>query len=133
MNGKCTCSADGPDGAVACSCDHDHDHDHNHEHDHDEEFGSATVTMVDQETGEEFTFEMVDSLELDGETYCLLATVSDEPEAIFVRVVTLEDGTEGLLSLEEDEFDRVAEAYDRLLEESDDEADVVLTDEEEDR
>ena len=43
---------------------------------------------------------------------------------MFVRVEEQEDGTEGFVSLEDDEFDRVAEEYDRLCEleaEADDE------------
>jgi uncharacterized protein YrzB (UPF0473 family) len=122
----CGCSQVGNDAAGACGCGHDHDED-----------DSALVTMVDEETGEEYTFEMVDSIELDGETYCLLATVEDEPEAVFVKVVTMEDGTEGLMSLEDDEFDRVSEAYDRMIEEDDeddedDEPEEDLPDEKED-
>ena len=109
----CGCGHDhGEDAGGACGCGHDHDGD-----------DSSLVTMVDEETGEEYTFEMVDSFELEGETYCLLATVEDEPEAVFVKVVTMEDGTEGLMSLDDEEFDRVAEAYDLMIEEDDEEDD----------
>ena len=99
----CCCGHEHND-AAGCACGHDHETDE-----------SALVTMVDEETGEEYTFEMVDSIELDGETYCLLATVEDEPEAVFVKVVTMEDGSEGLMSLDEEEFDRVSAAYDSML------------------
>lgn len=114
------------DGGCACGCGHDHGEDAGgacgcgHDHDGDD---NALVTMVDEETGEEYTFEMVDSFELEGETYCLLATVEDEPEAVFVKVVTMEDGTEGLMSLDDEEFDRVAEAYDLMIEDDDEEDD----------
>ena len=107
----CDC---GSDGADCCGCGHDHDHDHGDE-------GSALITMVDEETGEEYTFEMVDSIEFEGETYCLLATVDEEPEAVFVKVVTADDGTESLMSLDDDEFDRVAAAYDSMIDDEDDE------------
>lgn len=77
----------------------------------------AIITMVDQETGEEYDFIMADEFEFDGEVYCLLMTTdSDEPSALFVRVVEGEDGVETYESLEDDEFDRVAEEYDRLCE-----------------
>ena len=98
------------------NCGHDHDHDHDTD-------GSALITMVDEETGEEYTFEMVDSIEMDGETYCLLATVDEEPEAVFVKVVTDEDGSESLMSLDDDEFDRVAAAYESVLDEEFDDDD----------
>ncbi len=111
----CDCGADGAD---CCGCGHDHDHDH----DHGDE-GNALITMVDEETGEEYTFEMVDSIEFEGETYCLLATVDDEPEAVFVKVVTADDGSESLMSLDDEEFDRVAAAYDSMIDDEDDEDD----------
>ncbi len=109
----CDCGADGAD---CCGCGHDHDHDHG-------EDSSALITMVDEETGEEYTFEMVDSIEFEGETYCLLATVDEEPEAVFVKVVTADDGSESLMSLDDDEFDRVAAAYDSMIDDEDDEDD----------
>lgn len=102
-----------PHGDCA-SCGHDHDQAQHAD-------GSALITMVDEETGEEYTFEMVDSIEMDGETYCLLATIDEEPEAVFVKVVTDEDGSESLMSLEDDEFDRVAAAYENILDDEHDE------------
>ena len=120
--------------------DHDHDHhDHAHDHDHDHDHGeegldfsdAATVTMVDEETGEEFEFYIVDDFDFEGEVFCVLVTIDEEePEAVFVRVMTMEDGTEGFTTLEEDEFERVAEEYERLCELESDEYDDY--DEEED-
>ncbi len=85
-----------------------------HEHELDEDV--ALVTMVDQETGEEFEFEIADEFDFEGEIYLVLLTTDEDPEAVFVRVVTQEDGTEALESLSDEEFDRVAEEYDRLCE-----------------
>lgn len=127
--------------------DHDHDHhDHAHDHDHDHDHGeegldfsdAATVTMVDEETGEEFEFYIVDDFDFEGEVFCVLVTIDEEePEAVFVRVMTMEDGTEGFTTLEEDEFERVAEEYERLCElesdeydEEEDEEDSDLEDDE---
>lgn len=123
--------------------DHDHAHDHEHGHDHDHhdhgeeglDFSdAATVTMVDEETGEEFEFYIVDDFDFEGEVFCVLVTVDEEePEAVFVRVVTMEDGTEGFTTLEEDEFERVAEEYERLCElEADEYEDYDEEDDDED-
>lgn len=97
--------------------DHHH-HDHDHDHDHDEELESVVITMVDEETNEEYEFVIADDFEFEGEVYCVLVTQEDDPEAVIVRVVTMEDGTEGFQSLDDDEFDRVAAEYDRLVEEA---------------
>ncbi len=118
---------------VLYSADHGHDgheHDHSHHdcehcdhehHHHDEEEGDPVViTMVDEETNEEFEFVIADDFEFEGEIYCVLVTQDDDPEAVIVRVVTLEDGSEGFQSLDEEEFDRVAAEYDRLVDEDED-------------
>lgn len=95
---------------------HDHDHDHDHHHHDDEE--PAVITMVDEETNEEFEFVIADDFEFEGEVYCVLVTQEDDPEAVIVRVVTLDDGSEGFQSLDDEEFDRVAAEYDRLVDEA---------------
>lgn len=106
----------------SCGCGHDHDHDAE-----DLELTESLITMVDQETGEEYDFIMADDFEFEGQVYCLLLTVDEEEQsAVFVRVEEQEDGSEGFVSLEDDEFDRVAEEYDRLCEleaEADDDGD----------
>ena len=91
----------------SCGCGHDHDHDQDTD---DLELTESLITMVDQETGEEYDFIMADDFEFEGQVYCLLLTVDEEEQsAVFVRVEEQEDGTEGFVSLEDDEFDRVAE------------------------
>lgn len=116
------------------SDEHDHsghDHDHaGHDHDHDHAEDVALVTMVDQETGEEFEFEIADEFDFDGELYLVLLTTDEDPEAVFVRVVTQEDGTEALESLSDEDFDRVSDEYERLCELEEEEGDEE--DEEED-
>jgi len=52
----------------------------------------------------------------------------EEPEMVITRVVTMDDGTEGLMSLDDDEYDRVYAEYERLCEE--DEEDEEEDDEE---
>lgn len=94
---------------------------------------ATTVTMVDEDTGEEFEFYIVDDFDFEGEVYCVLVTIDEEePEAVFVRVMTMEDGTEGFTTLEEDEFDRIADEYERLCELEADEYDEDDDDDEED-
>ena len=111
--------------------EHDHDHDHHHHHDDDEDGEPVVITMIDEETNEEFEFVIADDFEFEGEVYCVLVTQEDDPEAVIVRVVTLEDGTEGFQSLDEEEFDRVAAEYDRLVDEAEEDEDGEEDDEEE--
>lgn len=95
-----------------------------------EDNGSSVITMTDTETGQEYKFDLIDDFIFQDEHYCVLVSADDdqEPEMVITRVVTMEDGTEGLMSLDDDEYDRVYAEYDRLCEEDDEEED----DEEED-
>lgn len=105
-----------------CGCGHAHE-EHPHHHDHGEGCGCGHdhgpeidhyVTMVDEETGEEFKFFIADDFEYKGEVYCVLLTTEEEPEAVIVRVVEDEEG-EHFLSLTEEECDEVYAEYDRIL------------------
>lgn len=79
-----------------------------------------TITMVDAETGEEYQFAVVDGFEYKDQAYCVLVTVDeDDPELVITKVVELDNGEEGLMSLEEAESDEVYAEYDRLCEEAD--------------
>ncbi len=82
--------------------------------------------MTDTETGQEYSFIMADDFIYQDEHYCVLVTADDndqEPEMVITRVVTMEDGTEGLMSLDDDEYDQVYAEYERLSEEDDEEED----------
>jgi hypothetical protein len=111
----CACD-DECDDSCGCGCE---GHDHN-----------STITMTDTETGEEYTFALVDDFLFEDEHYCVLVSTDDEndPEMVIARVVTMEDGSEGLMSLDEDEHERVYAEYERIIEE---EADEDEDDEEE--
>lgn len=107
-----------------------HEHQDDHEHDHDdlsledilpEDMEEFTITMADEETGEEFTFLMADDFELDGEVYVVLLSTEEDPEAVFAKVIDLEDGTEGFETLEDEEYDRVSDYYIELCEAEEDE------------
>jgi uncharacterized protein YrzB (UPF0473 family) len=107
----CGCSDD------ACECGHDHGHEgHDHGHEH------ATIVMTDTETGKEYTFQVEDMFDYEGEVYYVLVTEdSEEPELVITKVVAMEDGTEGLVSLEPEESEKVYAEYDRLCDEAEDE------------
>lgn len=100
------------DCGCSCGCS-DHDHDH-----HDEELGESIVTMVDEETGEEYQFTIVDDFDFEGEMYCVLLTREEEPEALIVKVVSDDEDNDYFMSLEDEEYDRVAAEYERILEET---------------
>lgn len=89
----------------------------------DSEMGESVITMTDTETGEEYQFVIADDFAFEDEHYCVLVTMDDEaePEMIITRVVTMEDGSEGLMSLDESEYDRVYAEYERICEEDTDE------------
>lgn len=127
MNQEAVCGSWSEDGCAGCSgCGsheeegHVHDHTCNHDHEHDHEHGNGIITMVDGETGEEYTFILADDFAYEDDHYCVLITTDEqEPEMVITKVVELEDGTEGLVSLTDDEYDRVFAEYERLCEEED--------------
>jgi uncharacterized protein YrzB (UPF0473 family) len=119
---SCGCSDEG------CDCGHDHGHeghDHGHGHEH------ATIVMTDTETGKEYTFQVEDMFDYEGEVYYVLVTEdAEEPELVITKVVAMEDGTEGLVSLEPEESEKVYAEYDRLCDEAEDEEDDEEDDDE---
>lgn len=109
-----------------CGCsDHDHDQEF---HEVDENIGETSVIMVDEETGEEYEFLIVDEFDFEEQTYCVLLTMDEEPEPLIVKVQEGEDGMEYYVGLEEEEFEKVSAEYDRLLDEIEDEEDSEESD-----
>jgi len=101
-----------------CGCGHDECKDDCSEEGVNEE--QDIITMVDAETGEEYQFSVVDDFEFKDQAYCVLVTIDEEePELVITKVVQLEDGEEGLMSLDEEEADEIYAEYDRLCEEAD--------------
>ena len=91
----------------------------------------AIITMVDAETGEEYQFAVVDDFEYKNEAYCVLVTVDEEePELVITKVVELEGGEEGLMSLDDEESEEIYAEYDRLCEEAEAEDEDDTTEEE---
>src|SRR5579875_2343063 len=103
----------------------------------DEWMDDDHVVLTDEE-GKEHSFEVVDVIEVEGSEYAILTPEDEEPEeagdeAVIFRIDHDDDGDEVLVEIEDDEeWERVAAAYDRMVEEEDetDEEDDLLSEEE---
>ena len=93
------------------------------------EFGPDLYTLEDEE-GVEQTFELLDVMEAEGNTYYALVPYAENPEDILegsdeLVVLKMEevDGEELLASIEDDEeFERIGQMFlDRIMEEFDEE------------
>ncbi len=79
------------------------------------------IPLVDEETGEEFQFEIIDDADIDGQRYLALVPVEEEVDE-FIVLKVIEDGDDTRLETidDDDEFDKVADFFnDRLFEEVD--------------
>ncbi|MBR2749835.1 MAG: DUF1292 domain-containing protein [Clostridiales bacterium] len=91
----------------------------------------AIITMIDADSGEEYQFALVDDFEYKDQSYCVLVTTDEEePEMVITKVVTMENGEEGLMSLDESEADEIYAEYDRLCDEAELEDEEDYSDEE---
>lgn len=82
---------------------------------------SDTITLID-EAGVEHEFEVEAFLDVDEERYAVLVPQSEEfeDEAVIMRFGKDEDGEEVLFDIEDDEeWEKVADAYDEFIEEED--------------
>ena len=111
----CDCGSEDPkEESCGCGCDCGSED--------QETSGEGVITMTDTETGEEYTFIIADDFSIEDDQYCVLVTMDEkDPELVITKVVTLEDGSEGLMSLDDEEYDRVYAENERLCEEDDDE------------
>ena len=82
----------------------------------DFEFENDIVTLTDED-GVEKNFQIIGDLELDGELYfALVDAESDADEYIILKRVGDENGEDILVTIDDDdEFDRVADAFDDQL------------------
>src|SRR5438046_10213792 len=71
-----------------------------------------TVELVNEKTGEEESYVVHDVVEIEGETYYVLQAEADED-----RVLILRREGESLVTLEDDEHDRVVEQLEEFEEE----------------
>ena len=87
-----------------------------------EEFGGDFVTIVDED-GQEFELEILDTLEMDGNTYTIFAPadieemdVNDPDYGLIILRTTEENGEEVYDSVDdEEELDRVYNRYQEIL------------------
>jgi len=111
----CDCGCDSDcacDESDDCACDQT-----------DEMNGETTITMTDAE-GNEYEFMLYDEIEYNDESYLLLITSDEEePELVIVKVVPGEDGNDALMSVDEEEYDRVFAEYEKICEEEEDDED----------
>ncbi len=81
------------------------------------------VVLTDTETGEEYSFILVDNFDFEDATYCVLIEPDDideeEVSLFFMKLVESDDGEEVLVGLDEDEDDRVFAAYSKYMDEQD--------------
>ena len=82
----------------------------------EENLEAEIITLIDEETGKEQEFELLDRAEIDGNLYFALAIVGDESDE-YVILKAHEDGEDIVFeSIEDDdEFDDVADYFDDLF------------------
>lgn len=80
----------------------------------------ARVTLTDEE-GVERDFEVIGTMELDGNEYFALVAVDGAEDEYIILKAVVEDGEDVLITIDDDdEFDRVADAFDNeMMEEYD--------------
>ncbi|MBY6276704.1 DUF1292 domain-containing protein [Symbiobacterium thermophilum] len=86
---------------------------HDHEHEHDDEI----IVLTDEE-GNEHEFSIVQVITVDGKDYAILLPIEDgeEAEEAVIMRIDEEDGEDVLVEIEsEEEFDRVADAWEEML------------------
>ena len=80
------------------------------------------ITLVDEE-GAEHDFTVIDIIEVDGSEYAILLPVEEEnDEAIILKFTHDDDGNELLVDIEEDEeWEKVADAWEEMMAEEEEE------------
>lgn len=80
----------------------------------DEIFDTEIITLTDEE-GNEIEFEVIASLEIDGNIYYALMPVADNEngECVLLKLEKDEDGEDVLSTIDDDdEYEKVADAFD---------------------
>ena len=78
------------------------------------------VTLVDEETGEEMEFTLVDGFDYKDKSYSVLVTATDneeEAEMVIMEEVEGENGEILLASIDEEIEDEIYDYYDQLCDE----------------
>ena len=97
-----------------------------------EHYDSPELLTLEDEDGVETTFEILDTMDLDGKTYVALTPYFENPEEMLdgdaelvVLVSETVDGEEYLASIEDDEeYEIAADAFDEWLDEQEFEEDL---------
>jgi hypothetical protein len=74
-----------------------------------------TIELVNENTGEEESYVVHDVVEIEGETYYVLQAEADEDQVLILR----REG-ESLVTLDDEEHDRIVEQLEEFEEEDDD-------------
>ena len=108
--------------------DHEHKGEHMHPgHDHDEHehlSEDEVITLVDED-GKEHQFALLDVIEVDENEYAILIPAEDgdaeeADEAVILRMEEDDEGNKVLVDIDDEaEFERVATAWEELLDEED--------------
>ena len=79
-----------------------------------------TITLNDED-GKETEFEVITKLDIEGKEYVIVIPVdSDEDDAVALRIDKDDEGSDILVTIEDDkEFELVEEAYETLFSEED--------------
>lgn len=103
-----------------CNHDHDHDHDHELDHDHDEEMDVIVLTLDD---GTELECAILEIFPLEEKQYIALVTLDDEQKVLLYEFAEVEGSDEIEVTMidSEEDFQKVAEEFNRLMDEEDDE------------
>ena len=86
---------------------------------------SPDVITLNDEDGKEVKFEVITKLDIEENEYVIVLpiddeTAIDEEEGIILKIVKLESGEEGFITVEdEDEYQMVVDAYELWSEEDD--------------
>lgn len=84
----------------------------------DEMFDTEIVTLIDDETGKEVEFEVIATLEVQGNIYYALLPLEDneKEEYVILKLEKDENGEDVLATIDDDdEFDLVADAFDDVI------------------
>ncbi|AHM57397.1 hypothetical protein EAL2_c21160 [Peptoclostridium acidaminophilum DSM 3953] len=77
----------------------------------------AELIKVQDEEGNDIELELIETIELDGNEYVILAPAGQEEDAYVYKVVDSPEGKKYVAIEDEDEFERVAEEYESYFDE----------------
>ena len=84
----------------------------------EEEFDNI-ITLIDEETNEEFQMAVIDAFDYKDKKYAVLITIDDEEEAdmVIAEEIENEDGSLSIETLDDAVADEIYDYYDELCEE----------------